>query len=63
MSKEKIEKGFMAGLCNFQGEAGYMLKQYHNGIVVCSQFVPKKYFTQFCDNAGIDKNDIIYIDN
>lgn len=63
MSKEKIEKGFTAELCNFQGEPGYMLHQWHNNAVVCSQFVSQKYFVQFCNDAGINKNDIVYIDN
>lgn len=63
MSKQQIKDGFTAEKCNFQGEPGYMLKQCHNGVVVCSQFVPQKYFTQFCNNAGINKKDIVYIDN
>lgn len=62
MSKEKIEKGFTAELCNFQGEYGYMLHQWHNSVVVCSQFIPKKYFAKFCNDAGIVKNNIVYID-
>ena len=63
MSKEPIKDGFTAELCNFQDVPGYMLRQWYNSAVVCSQFVPKKYFTQFCNDAGIDKNDIAYIDN
>lgn len=60
MSKEPIKDGFTAELCNFQGEPGYILKQCHNGVVVCSQFVPQKYFTQFCNDAGIIADNIVY---
>lgn len=60
MSKEKIEKGFTAELCNFQGKPGYMLHQWHNSAVVCSQFVPQKHFAQFCNDAGINKDNIIF---
>lgn len=63
MSKKPIKDGFTAELCNFQREPGYMLRQWHNNIVVCSQFVPQKYFVQFCNDAGINKKDIVYIDN
>ena len=61
--QKSIKDGFTAELCNFQGEPGYMLHQWHNSIVVCSQFVPQKYFVQFCNDAGINKNGIVYIDN
>lgn len=60
MSKEKIKKGFTAELCNFQGEPGYMLHQWYNSTVVCSQFVPKKHFAQFCNVAGIVVDNIVY---
>lgn len=48
-----MENGFIAKSCNFQGENGYMLDQYHNGRVVCSQFVPESSFDYFCRVAGI----------
>ena len=48
-----MENGFIAKLCNFQGENGYMLDQYHDGHVVCSQFVPESSFAYFCKVAGI----------
>lgn len=63
MSKEPIKDGFTSEKCNFQGVPGFMLHQWHNNVVVCSQFVPQKYFVHFCNDAGIDKNDIVYIDN
>ena len=44
---------FIAKPCNFQGENGYMLEQYHDGRVVCSQFVPESSFDYFCKIAGI----------
>lgn len=48
-----MESGFIAKPCNFQGENGYMLDQYHDGCVVCSQFVPESSFDSFCKVAGI----------
>ena len=48
-----MESEFIARLCNFQGENGYMLDQYYNGRVVCSQFVPASCFNHFCKIAGI----------
>ena len=49
-----MENGFIAKPCNFQGENGYMLDQYHDGRVVCSQFVPESSFDYFCKIAGIN---------
>ena len=48
-----MENGFIAKPCNFQCENGYMLDQYHDGHVVCSQFVPESSFDYFCKVAGI----------
>ena len=48
-----MENGFIAKPCNFQGVQGYMLDQYYNGRVVCSQFVPESSFDYFCKVAGI----------
>ena len=48
-----MENGFIAKPCNFQGENGYMLEQYHDGHVVCSQFVQESSFNYFCKVAGI----------
>ena len=48
-----MKNGFIAKPCNFQGENGYMLDQYHDGNVVCSQFVPESSFDYFCKVAGI----------
>ena len=44
---------FIARPCNFQGENGYMIDQYYNWRVVCSQFVPASSFDYFCKVAGI----------
>ena len=48
-----MQNGFVAKSCNFQGVPGYMLEQYYNGRVVCSQFLPESSFTYFCKVAGI----------
>ena len=49
-----MNNGFIAKPCNFQGVPGYMLDQYHDGRVVCSQFVPESSFNYFCRIAGIN---------
>ena len=49
-----MDNGFIAKPCNFQGESGYMLDQYHDGRVICSQFVPASSFDYFCRVAGIN---------
>ena len=51
-----MNNGFIAKPCNFQGVPGYMLEQYYNGRVVCSQFVPESSFAYFCKVAGISSN-------
>ena len=48
-----MENGFIAKPCNFQGENGYMLEQYYQWRVVCSQFVQESSFDSFCKVAGI----------
>ena len=48
-----MENGFIAKPCNFQGENGYIIDQYRDGRVVCSQFVPELSFDYFCKVAGI----------
>ena len=48
-----MKNGFIAKPCNFQGESGYMLDQYHDGRILCSQFIPESYFDYFCKVAGI----------
>lgn len=45
---------FTAEKTNWQGEGGYQVKQYHDGKVVCSQFVPNSCFEKFCEEAGIE---------
>lgn len=51
---EKIpENGFTAKPCNFQGVSGYMVEQYCQGIVICSQFVSENAFNEFCNQAKI----------
>lgn len=48
-----MDNGFIAKPCNFQGENGYILDQYYQGRIVCSQFVPESSFDYFCRVAGI----------
>ena len=48
-----MENGFIAKPCNFQDVLGYMLEQYYNGRIVCSQFLPESSFYYFCKIAGI----------
>ena len=48
-----MENGCIAKPCKFQGVLGYMLEQYYNGRVVCSQFLPESSFDYFCKVAGI----------
>lgn len=45
---------FIAEKTNWQGEDGYQVRQYHDGEMVCSQFVPGRYFETFCKEAGIE---------
>jgi hypothetical protein len=45
---------FAAKKTNWQGEDGYQVEQYHNGKVVCSQFVSRTYFETFCNETGIE---------
>lgn len=49
-----MENGFIAKPCNFQGKNGYILEQYCQGRVVCSQFVTASSFNYFCKVAGIN---------
>ena len=48
-----MKNGFIAKPCDFQGKNGYMIDQYHDGRVICSQFVPESSFAYFCKVAGI----------
>ena len=49
-----MQNGFIAKPCDFQGVPGYMLEQYYNDRVVCSQFLPESSFDYFCKIAGIN---------
>ena len=48
-----MENGFIAKPCNFHGKNGYMIDKYHDGRVVCSQFVTESSFAYFCKVSGI----------
>ncbi len=49
---------FTVTFCTFQGVKGYILKQWNDGICICSQFIPERHFTEFCTAAGIDESKI-----
>lgn len=53
MQKNTIKEGFTAEECNFQGLPGYMVKQYYNNTVICSQFIVKSVYDEFCNKTGI----------
>ena len=40
-----LEDKFVAKEMNWQDEDGYQVEQYHNGKMVCSQFVSGRYET------------------
>ena len=48
-----MENGFIDRPCDFQGKNGYMIYQYHDGRILCYQFVPESSFAYFCKVAGI----------
>ena len=48
-----MDNGFIAKPCNFQGLPGYMVKQYYNNTVICSQFIVKSVYDEFCNKTGI----------
>jgi hypothetical protein len=45
--------GFIATEISFCGEPGYVVKQYINGKVVVSQFIPKDGYDGFCRAIGM----------
>lgn len=53
MNKEPIKNGFTAEKCSFQGVTGYTVKQWYDGICICSQFISESAFQSFCEEAGI----------
>ena len=56
--KEVYFMKFTVTFCTFQGVKGYILKQWNDGICICSQFIPERHFTEFCTAAGIDESKI-----
>lgn len=40
---------FTAEKCNFQGEEGYMVKQYEDDVVLVDQFISSDGFKEFQD--------------
>lgn len=50
--EESIKNGFTAEKCHFQGAQGYTVKQWIDGTVVCTQFIPEKHFNSFFSAIG-----------
>ena len=49
---KSIIDGFTAEKCNFQGVQGYTVKQWIDGGVVCTQFIPEEHFNSFFSAIG-----------
>jgi hypothetical protein len=43
---------FTAKVCCFDGVLGYMVFQWHENNIVCSQFVAGAAYSAFCDAIG-----------
>lgn len=48
-----MQNGFTAKVCCFDGVLGYMVFQWHDGNIICSQFVAGSVYKEFCNAAGI----------
>ena len=48
-----MKDNFVAEICNFQGEDGYMVSQIHNGKEVVKQFIPESSYDIFCNTVGV----------
>lgn len=57
---EESKNYFEAVLCNFNGENGYMLRQYVNGVLRVEQFVSN--LPEWCKAAGVPLSSIAIID-
>lgn len=49
-----MQNGFTSRACSFQGVLGFMVYQWHNGKIICSQFVAGSVYKEFCTAAGIN---------
>jgi hypothetical protein len=49
-----MQNGFTAKVCCFEGVLGYMVFQWLDGAIICSQFVTGSYYKEFCTAAGIN---------
>lgn len=47
-----MKDGFTAKACSFQGVLGFMVYQWHDGKVICSQFVAGSVYKDFCSAIG-----------
>lgn len=57
---KESENYFEAVLCNFNGENGYMLRQYVNGVLCVEQFVSN--LPEWCKASGVPLKTIAIID-
>ena len=57
---KESENYFEAVLCNFNGENGYMLRQYVNGVLRVEQFAND--LPEWCKAACVPLDSIIIID-
>lgn len=57
---EECKNYFEAVLCNFNGENGYMLRQYVNGVLRVEQFVSN--LLEWCKASGVPLETIAIID-
>ena len=47
-----MKNGFTAKVCCFDGVLGYMVFQWHDNNIICSQFVAGSAYKSFCDAIG-----------
>lgn len=47
-----MKDGFTAKVCCFDGVLGYMVYQWHENNIICSQFVAGAAYKDFCDAIG-----------
>ena len=51
--KKQNKNRFTAEKCNFQGVPGYTVKQWVDGVVVCSQWLAAEHCKTFFDAVGV----------
>lgn len=53
---------FTAKLEIYMGVSGYMLSQFFNGELRVKQWIRSKDFDNFCEAAGINKEDVKFVE-